>query len=316
LEPFWWHHRIVGPVCVQIRPRSLRGHDYHSGAGFLAFLRQWWIPVVPPVLAYLVSGVLVTVYMSSREKKDRAMLMQLFSKHVSRQVAETIWQEREQIIRHGRPLSRKLTITSFFSDLRGFTSVSEELDPQNLMEWLNRYLETMTHVIMDHGGVVDDYAGDGIKANFGAPLQTGGAIGIAQDAVNAVKCALAMGREVNRLNDLWQGNGYPSLGIRIGIYTGPAVAGPLGSPERMKYTTVGDTVNTASRLESYDKAFAKDVMCRILIGESTLHYVGRLFKTERIGEVSLKGKKTKITVYRVLADEPAMSHDESTEEDK
>jgi adenylate cyclase len=285
-------------------------------AGFLAFLRQLWIPVVPPVLAYLVSGVLVTVYMSSREKKDRAMLMQLFSKHVSREVAETIWQEREQIIRHGRPLSRNLTITSFFSDLRGFASLSEKLDPQDLMEWLNSYLETMTRVIMDHGGVVDDYAGDGIKANFGAPLLTTGAIGIAQDAVNAVKCALAMWKELNRLNDLWQGKGYPSLSIRIGIYTGPAVAGPLGSPERMKYTTVGDTVNTASRLESYDKEFAKDVTCRILIGESTLRHVGHLFKTERIGVVNLKGKETKISIYRVLGNEPATSHDESMEENK
>jgi adenylate cyclase len=272
--------------------------------------------VVPPLLAYLVSGVLITVYMSSREKKDRAMLMHLFSKHVSREVAETIWQEREQIIRYGRPLSRNLTITSFFSDLRGFTSVSEKLDPQDLMEWLNSYLETMTRVIMDHGGVVDDYAGDGIKANFGAPLLTTGATGIAQDAINAVACALAMWKELSRLNDHWQGKGYPSLGIRIGIHTGPAVAGPLGSPERMKYTTVGDTVNTASRLETYDKEFAKDVTCRILIGESTLHYVGHLFKTERIGEVNLKGKQTKITIYRVLDDEHATSHDESTEENK
>jgi len=285
-------------------------------AGFLAFLRQWWIPVVPPVLTYLVSGVLTTAYISSREKKDRIVLMQLFSKHVSREVAETIWKEREQILRHGRPLSHKLTITSFFSDLRGFTSVSEKMDPKDLMEWLNSYMETMTQVIMDHGGVVDDYAGDGIKANFGAPLPSPNDTGVAQDAVNAVKCALAMDREMSRLNDLWQEKGFPSLGMRIGICTGPAVAGPLGSSERMKYTTVGDTVNTASRLESYDKALAKAVTCRILIGESTLRYLGHRFKTERIGEVNLKGKEEKTTVYRVLGEEPANGHHERMQERK
>lgn len=285
-------------------------------AGFSAFMRQWWIPVVPPAVAYLLSGVLTTAYVSSRERKDRTLLMQLFSKHVSREVAEMIWQERERILRHGRPLSRKLTITSFFSDLRGFTSVSEKMDPQGVMDWLNSYMGTMTQVIMDHGGVVDDYAGDGIKANFGAPLPRLDEPAVAQDAVNAVRCALAMDKEMSRLNHFWQEKGLPSLGMRIGIYTGPAVAGPLGSSERMKYTTVGDTVNTASRLESYDKALAKELTCRILVGESTMRYLGNRFKTERIGEVELKGKEGKRAVYRVLGEITAGSDDKTMEESK
>jgi adenylate cyclase len=285
-------------------------------AVFLAFLSQWWIPLVPPVLTYLVSGVLTTAYMSSREKRERTLLMQLFSRHVSREVAETIWQEREQILRHGRPLSRKLTVTSFFSDLRGFTSICEKMDPQDLMEWLNTYMETMTQIIMDHGGVVDDYAGDGIKANFGSPLPRTHVALVEQDAINAVKCALAMEKEMDRLNDLWQKKGLSSLGMRVGIYTGLAVAGPLGSSKRMKYTTIGDTINIASRLESYDKTLAKEATCRILIGESTLRYLGHRFKTERIGEVNLKGKEEKVTVYRVLGEAPVTHNQEVVEERK
>jgi len=91
--------------------------------------------------------------------------------------------------------------------------------------------------------------------------------------------------------------------MRIGIYTGPAVAGALGGLQRMKYTTVGDTINIASRLESYDKDLGKEALCRVLIGESTLRYLGPGFRTERIGEVSLKGKEEKITIYRVLGEE-------------
>lgn len=286
------------------------------GAAFIAFLRQWWIPVVPAVLTCLVSAVLTTAYMSSRENKERALLMQLFSKHVSKEVAETIWQEREHILLHGRPLSRKLTVTSFFSDLRGFTSVSEKMDPQDLMEWLNTYMETMTRIIMDHGGVVDDYAGDGIKANFGAPLPRASEALIAQDAVNAVRCALAMENEMNRLNVVCRQKDLPSLKMRVGIYTGLAVAGPLGSSTRMKYTTVGDTVNVAARLESYDKTMAKEATCRILIGESTLRHLGSRFKTETIGEVDFKGKENKTTVYRVLGEEPFTGCREITEEKK
>jgi adenylate cyclase len=281
---------------------------------FLAFLRQWWIPSVPAVLAYLVSGVLITAYLSSLEKQERALLMQLFSKHVSKEVAETIWQERDQIIRHGRPLSRKLTVTSFFSDLSGFTSVSEKMDPQDLMEWLNTYMESMTHIIMDHGGVVDDYAGDGIKANFGAPLPRSHVALVARDAVNAVQCAFAMEKEMDRLNALWQEKGLPSLGMRVGIFTGVAVVGPLGSSKRMKYTTIGNTINIASRLESYDKTFAKEATCRILIGESTLRHLGDRFRTERIGEVALRGKEEKIIVYRVLGEKPSTANLEDMEE--
>ncbi|UCE51146.1 MAG: adenylate/guanylate cyclase domain-containing protein [Desulfobacterales bacterium] len=259
-----------------------------------------WIPVVSPASTFLFSSTLVTAYISNREKKQRTTLMNLFSKHVSHQIAETIWQQRDQFIDNGRPQSQELTVTVLFSDLKGFTSVAEEMDSRSLIEWLNTYMEAMVQVIIDYGGVVDDYAGDGIKANFGFPIPRQTEAEISQDAINAVSCTLAMEKEVMRLNNVWRKQHLPEVRIRVGIYTGSAVAGALGGAKRLKYTTVGDTVNIAARLESYNKDFAKERLCRTLISETTLRYLGDQFKVEKIGEEYLKGKKQKVSIYQVV----------------
>ncbi|MBI3796169.1 MAG: adenylate/guanylate cyclase domain-containing protein [Deltaproteobacteria bacterium] len=274
---------------------------------YWAFLHGWWIPLVPPAIAWLLSATILTAYMSNQEKGQRALLMQLFAKHVSPEIAEAVWQQREQFLRGGRPRSQELMVTVLFSDLKGFTSVSEKMTPQALMDWLNIYAEAMAQLVIEHGGVIDDYAGDGLMANFGVPLARTTEAEIGQDAKNAVNCALAMERELNRLNILWQEQNLPTMAMRVGIFTGPAVAGSLGSAQRLKYTIVGDTVNIASRLESFDKDLVEQNLtqnpCRILIGEATLQYLDEQFKTQRIGEVSLKGKEQKITVYRVVGRE-------------
>lgn len=269
-------------------------------SSFLAFFQGWWIPLVPPAAVWLISAASITAYVSNLEKRQREILMGLFSKHVSPEVAESIWRQRDQFLNDGRPRSQELMVTVLFSDLRGFTSVSERMDPQPLIDWLNTYMDSMTQLIMDNGGVVDDYAGDSIKANFGVPLPRTSQAEIGRDAINAANCALAMENEILRLNSLWQEQRLPDVGIRIGIFTGPVVAGALGSSQRLKYTTVGDTVNTAARLESYDKDFARESLCRILVGESTLRYLGNQFKTRLVGEVVLKGKDQKITIYQIF----------------
>jgi adenylate cyclase len=263
----------------------------------------WWIPWVPPAMTWLLAAAVVTAYMSHHEKGQRALLMQLFSAHVSPEVAEVLWQQRDRFLDGGRPRSQQVHITVLFSDLRGFTAISESMAPGALMDWLNAYLETMTQVVMAHGGVIDDYAGDGVKANFGVPLARTTDAEICQDAVNAVQCALAMAHELDRLNARWQAQHLPTMAMRIGIFTGPAVAGSLGSARRLKYTTVGDTVNTAARLESArpDLGAPQDPPrpCRILIGETTAQYVAPHFSMHRIGEMKLRGKEQPITVYRV-----------------
>jgi adenylate cyclase len=271
---------------------------------YFAFLSNWWIPSVPPAFAWLGSAALVTTYMLNQEKKERALLMQLFSRHVSTEVAEAIWQERDQFMDGGRPRSQKFTITVLFTDLRGFTSVSEKIDPQALLDWLNIYMEAMAQLVMEHGGVVDDYFGDAIKADFGVPLPRVTQAEIAQDAVAAVNCALAMERELKRLNSIWQQQDLAAVEMRIGIFTGPVVAGSLGSAQRLKYTTVGDTVNVAARLESFEKDLIDPDLayspCRILVGETTVRHLDHQFVTKRVGEANLKGKDEKVTIYRVI----------------
>jgi len=270
-------------------------------AVYFAFLRGCWIPLVPPAIAWFVSTALITAYMSNKERVERASLMQLFSKHVSQEVAEVIWKERDQFLDGGRPRSQMLISTVMFTDLEGFTALAEKLDPQTLIDWLNTYLETMTKLVIKHGGIVDDYSGDGLKADFGVPFSRTTEAEIRQDAVNAVNCALAMEREIKRLNTFWQERKLPTANMRIGIFTGPVVAGSLGSTKRLKYTTIGDTVNIASRLESFSKNLTgfdfTNRACRVLIGESTLRYLGNQFRTEKVGELSLKGKAEKITAH-------------------
>jgi adenylate cyclase len=279
---------------------------------YLAFLNGWWIPLIPPAIAWVVAAAVDTAYMANWEKRERASLMNLFSKHVSPEVAENIWKQRDQFSEGGRPRSQRLIETVMFTDLRGFTSMTEKLDPQVLIDWLNTYLEAMAKLVMDHGGIIDEYTGDGFKADFGVPLPRTTEFEISQDAMNAVRCALAMEEEMKRLNILWQERNLPTGNMRIGIFTGPVVAGSLGSSQRLKYTTIGDTVNIASRLESFDKDYpgpeTTHSPCRILIGETTLFHLGNHFTIKKVGEVSLKGKVQKITIYHVLGRIPGNSN--------
>jgi adenylate cyclase len=274
--------------------------------GYSALLYGWWIPVVPPGLAWGLSGPCVLLYVSYQERTQRSVLMRLFAQSVSPEVAETLWQQREQFMAGSRPHPQRLTATVLFTDLEGFTSVSECLGEQELMGWLETYLDVMSQQVMAHGGVIDKYMGDAIMALFGVPIPHTSQAEISQDAVHAVQCALAMRRELIQLNRRWQDQQQPTIRMRVGIYTGPLVAGAVGSAARLEYTVYGDTVNTASRLESYEKetfaAEAIDNPCRILIGATTLQYLGQQFQTQYVGEVHLKGKEQTTTVYRVLGE--------------
>ena len=280
---------------------------------FLAFARGWWLPLVPPFLSWTTALAGVTAYTSYHEALQRAQLMQLFSRHVSREVAETIWRQRDQFLEGRRPRPQRLIVTALFSDLTDFTPLAERLPPEELIDWLNEYMGLMAQEVSKTGGVIEQYEGDAIVAIFGVPVprRTDGEVG--RDAVQAVRCALAMRRALAALNRRWQAEQRHTTGMRIGIFTGPAVAGTLGSAEREEFVVVGDTINTAARLESFDKTlFAPDPAtdpCRIFVGETTLRYLGPEFATELVAEVALKGKEHRVKVYRVLGGDcsPAMS---------
>jgi adenylate cyclase len=266
------------------------------------FTHHIWIIVAAPALSWLSAFLLMLAYLTQQGRQQRAVLMQIFSRHVSKKVAEEIWKQRDQYLTAGRLVSQRLTATVLFTDLQNFTTISEQMEPQKLMEWLNQYMATMVDIIENqYHGQVNKFIGDSIMAVFGVPIPRTTSEAIAQDAVNAVNCAVTMRHEMVRLTDQWQAQGFPLIRMRVGIFTGAVMVGSLGSVERQEYAVLGDTVNTASRLESFDKNIEPDNLCRILIGESTLKLImGHPFQTEQVGEVKLKGKQTQITIYRVI----------------
>ena len=273
------------------------------GGSYAAFLAGWWIPVLPLALVGILSAGLSVAYLSSLERHEREYLMEIFSKQVSPDVAEEMWRSRELFLKGGRMEPRLLTASILFTDLHNFTAVAERLSPTDLMEWLNLYMDRMAGLVMQHGGVVDDYFGDAIKANFGVPIARLDEAAIDEDARHAVRCALAMGRALEIMNREWEAAGLPHISMRVGIATGEVVAGCLGSAQRMKFTTLGDIVNTAARLETYGKddpaVTAPDAISRLLISEETARRIGAGFITKAVGALQLKGKDAVVNVLRV-----------------
>lgn len=273
------------------------------GTSLIAFFSHWWLPVVPVAIVWLTSAGLVTAFLSGHEKQEKKYLMDLFSKNVSTEVADEMWKHRSNFLKGGRLEPTTMIVTVLFSDLANFTPVAERLSPTELMDWLNNYMEIMTGLVIKHGGVVDDYYGDAIKVNFGVPLPRNSAEEIQQDAINAIHCALAMRRAMEELNAAYTEENAPPIKMRMGLATGSVVAGCLGSAERMKYTTIGDVINTAARLESYGKEIPEkyiDPYCQIMVAASTVEQLPGQFKLESVGTLQLKGKSQGVEVFALM----------------
>jgi adenylate cyclase len=195
-----------------------------------------------------------------------------------------------------------LSATVLFTDFRNFSTVSENLQPTEVMEWINDYMQSLAQPIEARGGFINKYMGDAIMAVFGFPMALTADADIKKDAANAVRCALDMRTQLCRLNTEWQKLGRSPVQMRVGIFSGPAVAGCIGSTDRLEFTVMGDTVNTAARLESFDKDYAASDVCRILIGHSTFELVDGKFATEFVQTIELKGKSRKTSIYRVLTE--------------
>ena len=274
------------------------------GTTVFAFFNHWWLPVVPVAIVWLTSAGLVTAFLSGHEKQEKKYLMDLFCKNVSPSVADEMWKHRSTFLKGGRLEARTMTITVLFSDLANFTPVAERLSPVELMDWLNNYMERMTSLVIKHGGVVDDYYGDAIKVNFGVPIPRTTDKEIQQDASNALLCALAMRREMEQLNASLSEENAPQIKMRIGIATGSVVAGCLGSAERMKYTTIGDVINTAARLESYGKEIHQrflDPYCQVMVAASTVERLPDEFNLDSVGTLELKGKSQGVEVFALMS---------------
>jgi adenylate cyclase len=279
---------------------SLVGLESLLGVGsYLLFLQGWWIPVVPPAIALALTAVAITGYIAQQESLDRHAVMNLFGRYVTPTIAEAIWQDREQLFSQGRLKGKKIPITALFTDLKDFSTIAEQTDPEVLMDWLNEYMAAMTQVVLDHGAVVDKFIGDAVMALFGVPIARTSDEAIAADAQSAVSCAIGMAQALNLLNQKWKMEGRPTLQMRVGICTGLAVTGSLGGKQRMDYTAIGDTVNIAARLEGFDKSIEGGI-CRVLVSDSTYQLLGDRFTGESIGSVHLKGRAEPTLVYQIF----------------
>ncbi|WP_448203128.1 CHASE2 domain-containing protein [Azospirillum sp. sgz302134] len=260
------------------------------------------VSMMAPSGAWLGGIAAMTAHLSLKERADRRSLMQLFANHVSQPVADEVWRERATFLAGGRPRPQQLTATVLFSDIEGFTTVCEALEPEPLIRWLEGYLDAMVRVVAAHDGIVLRFIGDAILAVFGAPVARTTQAEIDADAERAVHCALQMGRELRALNRQWQAEGLPPIGIRIGIHTGPLVAGSLGGLRHMEYSLLGDTANTAARLEALGKTVAmrSSTHSRIVIGEPTWTAVEGKLPGLPVGEMALKGKRKAVRAWLIL----------------
>ena len=185
---------------------------------------------------------------------------------------------------------KRANVTVLFADIRGFTSISEKLSAEEVTKILNEYFTAIVPIIEKHNGILNKFMGDAVLAVFGEPIKND------HHALDAIKCADCMLKKVKLLQEKWLEEGKPKIEIGIGISTGEAFVGNIGSEERLEYTVIGDTVNTASRIENYNKVYRT----KFLISQETFEQVQKHVDVIKIREVSIRGKAKKINIYEVL----------------
>ena len=219
------------------------------------------------------------------EKKQRAYLTDAFGKYVSKDLLSQIIDKEHQLKLGGA----KREITIFFSDIRGFTNISEKLSPDKLVQFVNEYLTEMTKIIMENKGTVDKFVGDAIMAFWNAPF-------LEKDHSRlACLTAVSQVRRLKELQKIWKKQRLPLMKIGCGIHTGEAVIGNMGSDDRFDYTAMGDAVNLSSRLEGLTKQYRVD----IIISESTYQKIKDEFNCRLLDKVKVKGKKLPIKIYEL-----------------
>jgi len=227
-----------------------------------------------------------TIYAYRATKQEKQQIKEAFTKYVSAEVVSEVMKTPDKLQLGG---ARK-EVTIFFSDIRGFTTLSEGLNPEKLVHLLNEYLSAMTDIIMKHQGLVDKYIGDAIMAFWGAPLEQ------ENNAELACETSIEMQRKLAELNKKWALEKLPALKIGIGLNTGEAIIGNMGSYKRFDYTAIGDNINLGSRLEGLTKQY----QVGILTSEITRKKAGDGFVFRKIDLVQVKGKTKPIWIYELI----------------
>ena len=279
--------------------------------GSLALLLQVWLEVSETAVALLLFGGTGLLRRGALAQLQRQQVERLLGQTTSPAVAAQLWNQRETLLSHGRFEGRQLPVTVIFSDTRNFTTVSEQLSPAALLNWLNRCMAYCVPAITDRGGMVNKFTGDGFMAVYGAPI----GLGAAGDARAALRTALEIQQGMTQLNAELEASGEPAVALRLGIHSGPALAGSMGCSERLEYAVIGDTVNCASRLESIEKE-RHDTLCRVLISEETRNlldqdstaedreWISRLVWMDW-GSMQVKGREEPLRIWELRGIEPA-----------
>ncbi len=283
---------VMGLLFVTMKP----GHSWvflvAAAAGLFAFVYAEfktgrWLSLVIPSFTLLANYVGVTSYRMIFEEREKRKVRGAFGMYVHPGLVAQMMKNPE-LLRLG---GEEVEMTVMFSDVRGFTTISEKLTPTELVHLLNEYLTAMSDVIMANWGTVDKYEGDAIMAFWGRPYPQ------PDHASRACKSCLVMMDRLVELNAKWEREGKQSLNIGIGINTGPMVVGNMGSKRRFNYTVMGDAVNLGSRLEGQNKEYGT----HIIISQSTYEQVAEEFICRELDLIRVKGKLKPVAIYELMA---------------
>jgi adenylate cyclase len=258
--------------------------------GVVAFRDGRWLNLVQPVTVGAIALFFGTAYQYFVEGREKRKVSRLFGRYVSKDVYAQLMANPEQATLGGS--RREMSV--LFSDIRGFTTVTEKGEPEALVHQLNEYFTRMVEVVFRHGGTVDKFVGDMVMALFGAPLED------PRHAEHAVATAVDMIRELGELNRAWAAKGLKQLDIGIGVNSGEMIAGNIGSSSIMSYTVIGDNVNLGSRLESLNKEYKT----RIIISDATRTRLETTYETRPLGDVIVKGKSRPVAIFEIVVPAP------------
>jgi len=276
MGPFWSILVVTVIAILYVLGAAVLFMDYHI-----------WAEILSPLLTLFFTFTFVYIYRYMTEEKSKRFIRSTFSHFVTKSVVDELLANPDKIKLGGE----KKECTVLFSDVAGFTTISEKLAPEALVKLLNEYLTEMTNIIFKYDGMLDKYEGDAIMAVFGAPITH------ENDAYHCCASALEMQEQLVRMRAMWRKMGKPELSARIGINTGPMVVGNMGSETRFDYTVMGDAVNLGARLEPANKVYHSSIM----IGEGTYLKAGDKIITRQLDLLRVKGKTEPVKVYELLA---------------
>lgn len=257
--------------------------------GILLFYSQRiWFPTVEGTFSIALTVVLGYIVKYVGEDNEKRKIRSAFGMYIQKELVDEISESPEELKLGGQ----RKDLTIIFSDLEGFTSISEQYTPEELVTFLNEYLSEMTRIVFEYKGTLDKYIGDAVMAFWGAPISH------ENHAYLACKCVLEMQKSLKILQKKWKAEGKPTPGVRFGINSGEVVVGNMGSLERFNYTVLGDHVNLAARLEPANKEFGTHT----LISEFTRDKIGEEFLLREAGMIRVKGREESIKVFELLAE--------------